>query len=238
MNVHIFQHVPFEGPAAIEPWLRRGGHAVSFTRFYEHSVLPPAESVDGLVVMGGPMSAGDEVKFPWLPSEKRFIEQAISKGAGILGICLGAQLLAEILGARVYRAEHAEIGWHHVDLTEEGVRSGWFPPSPSGLLPFHWHGDAFDLPPGASGLAFSRACEHQAFSCGSRILGLQFHLESTPESVELLIRHGRSELDRGAYVQSEAEIRNPTSGVWTDLSSLTDSVLHRLMDVCGEQPGP
>ena len=115
MRVHCLQHVPFEGLGCIEPWLQSSGHAVTFTRFHESATLPELDHVDLLIVMGGPMSVNDEAEFPWLVQEKRFVRDAIHAGKSVLGVCLGAQLIAAAMGARVYQNHTREIGWLPVD---------------------------------------------------------------------------------------------------------------------------
>jgi GMP synthase-like glutamine amidotransferase len=205
MRAHYLQHVPFEGLGSIGDWLRERGATVSATRFFEHAVLPAVRDIDLLVIMGGPMSANDESVFPWLVAEKRFIRQAIDAGKPVVGICLGAQLIANALGARVYPAVEKEIGWFPVRGVAAGAGGMGFA-FPAEILAFHWHGETFDLPDGAVHLARSAACEHQAFQLGRRVIGLQFHLETTPESARALVENCRDELMPSRYVQSEARI--------------------------------
>lgn len=201
MNVHYLQHVPFEGLGSIEGWIGAHGHSLSVTRQYADEALPDLASADWLIVLGGPMSVHDDDELPWLAGEKRFIEQAIGRGKIVLGICLGAQLIAHVLGAKVYANRDREIGWFPVWRTQEADRCAVGRLLPERVEVFHWHGDTFDLPAGAVHLARSEACENQAFLYGDRVLGLQFHLETTPAGAEDLIRHGRHELVAGPYVQ-------------------------------------
>jgi GMP synthase-like glutamine amidotransferase len=210
VHAHFFQHVPFEGLGSIGSWLEARRAVVTATRFFAGDVLPEAESVDLLVVMGGPMSVNDEELYPWLVAEKRFIAQAIRRGKAVLGVCLGAQLIAAALGARVYPNGEKEIGWFPVYaktapemFPEEPVPVFRFPEE---SLVFHWHGETFDLPTGAVHLARSEACRNQAFQYGRRIVGLQFHLEMTPRTVHELVDDGRAELVPARCIQSEGEI--------------------------------
>jgi GMP synthase (glutamine-hydrolysing) len=207
MRLHYFQHVPFEGLGNIEKWAQSRGWEISATRFYQNDPLPDIHGFDWLVVMGGPMGVMDEAEFPWLAQEKQLIAQAIRQRKVVLGICLGAQLIASASGARVYRNSHKEIGWMPIELTEAGKSHPLFRNLPGRLEVFHWHGDTFDLPKGAVHLASSAACRHQAFAIDERVLGLQFHLESTPQGIDALIAHCGDELIESPYIQSAAEMR-------------------------------
>ena len=195
MRVHYLQHVPFEGLGSIAPWLERAGHGISGSMLYASPELPSVASIDALVVMGGPMSVNDEGAHPWLVGEKRLVRDTIDSGKPVLGICLGAQLIASALGSKVFRNAGKEIGWFPVEgIASEDPSLFRFPPS---MPAFHWHGETFDLPPGATRIARSAACENQAFQLGASTLALQFHLETTPESARALVEHCRDELVRG-----------------------------------------
>lgn len=227
MHAHYLQHVPFEGLGSIEPWLEATGFEITSTRLYESAELPDPEIMDLLVVMGGPMSVNDEGEFPWLAREKQFIRDAINLGKPILGICLGAQLIASALGARVYSNAVKEIGWFPI----EGVASNdpsvfLFPPS---VDVFQWHGETFDLPAGAIRLAESDACENQAFQIGNSVIGLQFHLETTPESARDIISHCRDELISSGYVQGEEDILSARPGNYRTINLLMDNILSFLL---------
>lgn len=202
MNIHYLQHVPFEGLGSIEDWVRRGGHTLGATRFYRGDPLPAVETLDLLVVMGGPMNIYEEASYPWLVDEKRFIGQAIAAGRRVLGVCLGAQLIASVLGAKVYANTDKEIGWFPVETTETVSGNGLFAAFPQRLDVFHWHGDTFDIPAGAVHVARSAGCAHQAFVYDERVAGLQFHLEMTPASAQQIIAHGADEIVVGRYIQT------------------------------------
>ncbi|MFN7943027.1 MAG: type 1 glutamine amidotransferase [Thermoanaerobaculia bacterium] len=176
------------------------------TRFHRGEPLPAVEDVDLLVVLGGPMNVDEESKYPWLATEKRFIAAAIAAERKVLGVCLGAQLVASVLGARVYANPEKEIGWFPIEPTGADAANGWFGPVPRGLEAFHWHGDTFDIPAGALHVARSAACAHQAFVHGERVVGLQFHLEVTRAAVRQLIAHGSGDLVAGRYVQKPQEM--------------------------------
>jgi len=208
LRIHYFQHVPFEGLASIEDWARQHGHALSSTAWFEHDpVLPALDEIDWLIVMGGPMGTYEEQRLPWLRREKLFIREAIDAGKTVLGICLGAQLIASALGSAVYPGPEKEIGWWPIKKTEAGRGHPLFADMPDEFTVFHWHGDTFDLPEGAQCLAGSAACAHQAFAVGDRVLGLQFHFEVTPVAVRQMIKGDPDDLLRDApYIQSEAKI--------------------------------
>lgn len=205
MRIHYLQHVPFEGPASIAAWAVQRGHTLTGSHLLKGEPLPGLNDFDWLVVMGGFMSVHDEAEFPWLVPEKKLIGQAIERGKRVLGVCLGAQLLADALGARVCRAPEKEIGWFPVRRTVASAASPSFRNLPDEFTAFHWHGDTFDLPRGAAHLAGSEACPNQAFAYGSA-LALQFHVESTPESIAALIRNCPGDLRPGRYVQSPEQI--------------------------------
>lgn len=205
MRVQVLQHVPFEGLGSIHPWMDARGITVRTARLFEGSELPRPGEFDWLIVMGGPMSVNDEMAHPWLAPEKRLISQAIHAGKTVLGICLGAQLIASAVGARVFPNACKEIGWFPVRKTH-GADSEFAQVFGESQEVFHWHGDTFDLPRGAVSFLESDACAHQAFSIGSRVVGLQFHLETTPESAASLIQNSRGEIVPSSTIQTEQEM--------------------------------
>lgn len=226
MRVHVFQHVSFEGLGALESAFRRRNFDVATTRFFANDPLPTPADVDFLVAMGGPMSVNDEATFPWLAAEKEFIRRHVATGKSFLGICLGAQLLASALGARVFSNREKEIGWFPVSgLPIHDPAVFRFPATAE---VFHWHGETFDLPPGAVHLVRSRACENQAFQIGSAI-GLQFHLETTPATARALVENARAELVPGPFVQTEAEILAEAPERYAPLHRLQDDLLAHLL---------
>ena len=206
-RIHCFQHVPFEGLGSIENWIRDREHRLTFTRFFEnHYQLPRLQQFDWLIVMGGPMGVYDEDQYPWLKEEKRIIEEAISANKVVLGICLGSQLIADVLGCKIFGNQHKEIGWFDVELSPEGKQHFLFNGAPATFKVFHWHGDTYKLPKNATHLALSAACPSQAFCYSDTVLGLQFHLEITPESLHGMLEAGEDELIKNTYVQTRQEI--------------------------------
>jgi GMP synthase (glutamine-hydrolysing) len=215
LRIHYIQHVEYEGLGSIEEWILSSGHSLTSTRFFESSELPETIDFDWLIIMGGGMSLNDEDQHPWLVAEKKFIRQSIDAGKTVLGICLGAQLISAVLGAKVYRNNEKEIGWFDIELTCFAKSEKLFFEIEDRIKVFHWHGDTFDLPENAIHLAYSRGCRNQAYLYKGRVLALQFHLEQTPASLQQMIENGREELRLGKYIQTEKKI--------TDNKQLFDS---------------
>jgi len=181
MRALVLQHVAVEGPGTFTSYLDARGWTLEIAVLYEGARLPEdAQGYQAVIVMGGPMGVYDETEYPFLSDEHQFLRRVIAQGVPVLGICLGSQLLAKALGARVYRNPQKEIGWYTVDLTPAGAADPLFAGLTSPVPVFQWHGDAFDLPVGAAPLAASSLCPHQAFRYGDRVYGLLFHLELTP----------------------------------------------------------
>ncbi len=202
MRVHYLMHVPFEGPQAISTWSGKRGHKERFTRLYENEALPSPDDFDLMVIMGGPMGVHDEMQYSWLKEEKALIRETINSRGVAVGICLGAQLLAEALGAKVHKNLYKEIGFFPVSLTPLGWDSPIFGRMPATFDALHWHGDTFDMPKDALHIASSSGCANQAFLYDNRIVGFQFHIESTKQGLENLIRNcGDELLEEGEYIQ-------------------------------------
>jgi GMP synthase-like glutamine amidotransferase len=174
------------------------------------------------------MSVNDEQMFPWLVHEKRFIGDVIARGKPVLGICLGAQMIANVLGSKVYPNPEKEIGWFPIQSTPTTGPHNVFRFSDQCMV-FHWHGETFDLPQGATRLAKSAACRNQAFQFGANVIGLQFHLETTPASARELVANCRDELVPAKYVQSEASILAVPAEHYRAINTLMDEVLSFLL---------
>lgn len=220
--------MPFEGPGSIGPWLAARGVDVGVTAFFQAQEPPRGTEIDFLVVMGGPMSVHDEQVYPWLVDEKRVIGGMIARGKPVLGVCLGAQMIANVLDAKVYSNPHKEIGWFpiHSTAAEHPARAFRFPDQ---CLVFHWHGETFDLPQRAVRLAESAVCENQAFQYGANVIGLQFHLETTADTARELVTHCRRELVPAPYVQSEAELLAAPAEQYARINGLMSRVLEYLL---------
>lgn len=228
MHAHYLQHVPFEGLGTIEAWLLGNNFEITGTRFFESPNLPDPKAIDLLIIMGGPMSVNDEEKYPWLIAEKKFIREVIEAGTPVLGICLGAQLIASAMGSKVYPNLEKEIGWFPITRVLPSVSSLFT--FPSTLHVFHWHGETFDLPTGATLMAGSTACKNQAFQIGSSVIGLQFHLEMTPYSVQALVSHCREELIPSTFVQSEQDILSADPEYYQITHEVMNNVLSYLLN--------
>lgn len=206
MKIHIILHVAFEPAGMIIDWAKVYSHSLTYSLVFEENISWPVMSeFDMLVIMGGPMGINEEDKFEWLKTEKNFIEQAIAANKIVLGICLGSQLLAEALGANVYPGYEKEIGFFSVTKTDAGKQDELFAAVPEIWNVFHWHGDTFDLPEGATHLFTSVACKNQSFR-KNKCIGIQFHPEVDTNLLRSMIANERQELIKAGYVQSEEEI--------------------------------
>jgi len=179
--VTVIRHVPFEGLGRIGPALEGAGLAWRYVDLFAGATAPDLSTTPALILMGGPMSANDGDQY--LKVEIRLIEAAAAAGKPVLGVCLGAQLIAKALGARVYRNPVKEIGWYPLRFTEAGAGDPLLAGLPDPCTVLQWHGETFDLPSGATHLACSDGCRNQAFRYGSHVYGLQFHLETTPDMI-------------------------------------------------------
>ncbi|MEH6566290.1 MAG: gamma-glutamyl-gamma-aminobutyrate hydrolase family protein [Halopseudomonas sp.] len=227
MRAHYLQHVAFEGLGQIETWLDRQGYQVTGTHLYRDEQLPDAqalEEIDLLIVMGGPMSVNDEGQLPWLAAEKAFIRQAVTADKQVLGICLGAQLIASALGQAVYPHVEREIGWFAIQGNTHHNGAAFHFPEQVTVL--HWHGETFDLPHGAVPLASSTACANQAFQLGRSVIGLQFHLEATRALLADFVEADGESLQPADFVQPADAI----VGVADPVLEQTSALLYDLLD--------
>ncbi len=225
MKVHYFQHEAFEGLGMIADWATRHGHTLTHTAFFKPgAAIPDIQEYDALIIMGGSMGVYDEGTFAWLAPEKAHIRSAIDAGKPVLGICLGAQLIAASLGAKVAPHTHKEIGWYPVAMTDAGAAHPLLSGLNSAMTVFHWHGDRFEIPEGAQHLMSSAACDNQAFVYGKRVLALQFHLEMDDAAVQAILAGGAEEIERekyGFWVQGIADIRKNGKNAATRLALFT-----------------
>ena len=223
-RIHHLQHVPFESIGMIKDWMHEHRVQHTATHLYNDEALPDIKDVDCLIVMGGPMSVNDDEEIKWLKAEKEFIKKAIAADKTVIGICLGAQLIANVMGAKVYKNKEKEIGFFPVGQTvianevKQSVEHFVISSAARNLATnitelfdnqtvFHWHGETFDLPENATLIASSEACINQAFLYKENVLGLQFHLEMDESAIERIIENCRAELVESKFIQSEETIR-------------------------------
>jgi GMP synthase-like glutamine amidotransferase len=231
-HIHIFQHDAAVGAGHIADWISRNRLPVTYTRFFNDDPLPDVNQLDWLIVLGGDMGVFDYDRFPWLYEEKRCIEKAIGINKVVLGICLGAQIIAEVLGTRVYKTRFPEIGWFEVEVPKEAAKSPIIADIQRKFMAFHWHEDTFDLPSGAIRLGSTKACLNQGFIHDDRVVGIQFHPECRAEEVRVLIEQFRHEFIDGIYVQSPEAIlsaQHHYTQMHAALDQILDNILNRVV---------
>jgi GMP synthase-like glutamine amidotransferase len=226
MRVHFIQQVSFEGPGLIADWAYEAGHEVSLTLAPTED-YPSSDDFEFLVVLGGPMNADDVITSPWLRTERRFVAEAIACGKLVLGVCLGAQIVAEIVGGAIHRNTEPEIGWYPVTLADSGRIEPLFADWPEHVVVGHWHSDTFDLPFGLKPVLSSEVTANQAFVFDYRVVGLQFHLEWDESAVgAMLAAEPIDHSERGLHVMSTPEILDETP----DRIPLCRELLFTLLD--------
>jgi GMP synthase-like glutamine amidotransferase len=223
MRLHVLQHAEGEGPGEIATWAEKRGHATAITHLYRGDALPSPATFDALVLMGGEMNIYQDRDWPWLKSERAFVAAALGAGKMAVGICLGAQFLADALGGRVTQNPEYELGWLPVSWTDEARKA--FPFLPATQTVLHWHGDTYSLPAGAVRLASSDVCEQQGFLVPGRILALQFHLEVDPGIVQEFVK-GQGDWPKGRFVQKPEQILEQA----TVNCAVNRPLLHALLD--------
>ncbi len=207
-TVTCFQHIDCEGPGSLERILHAHEIKLQILKPFKGDPVPEVLG-DGLVVLGGPMAVYEEDKFPWMTPELAAIRRCLETRLPVLGICLGAQMLAHAGGGRVYKGPQPEVGWFPITLTKDGRLDNLFLGLEETLMAFHWHGDTFSLGPGAARLAQSAITPNQAFRLGVNAYGFQFHLETTEEMVREWERVYASEMaPQGGSIQPEAIEKN------------------------------
>ena len=224
MKIAVLQHAAYEGPGEIAGWAELRGHPLTVHHLYRGDALPDLDAFDLLVIMGGEMNIYQYRDWPWLQPEREFVEAALHHGKRAVGICLGAQFLADALGSRVVQNPVYEIGWHAVVWTAEAL--ALLPGLPSATPVLHWHGDRFGLPAGATRLAVSPACPEQGFIVPGKALGLQFHMEVNPTLVKLYVE-SQGTWPAGKYVQAPEQILSEAE----KHCAANRPLLHGLLDV-------
>jgi GMP synthase-like glutamine amidotransferase len=204
MIIHLIQHVHFETPGSIEKWADINGHNLKIIKVYENHSFPEVNEVKCLISMGGPMSANDDKKHPWIQNEIKLIQHSIAKKNPFLGICLGSQLLAKALQTDVRKNFTHEIGVFDIHKTFDAYKTS-FDFLPDQWEAFHWHGETYELPDGYKNIYSSKACKNQ-FMVNGKILGIQFHPEITAELLQSMVENDQTELNNRLYVQSKEDI--------------------------------
>lgn len=224
MKIHYIQNDPLATLGFIEKWVSEKNFTVTRTQMFENEPLPSVDDFDLLIILGGRMGAYEVKEFPWLETEKEFIKEAIDKKKLVLGICLGAQMIAKALGGNVYPHRHQEIGWWPIELTAEAEEVSLFNGIPKTFTVFEFHGDTFDLPEGATHLATSEACRNQAFSYGDKVVGLQFHPEFTGGMVSTFAEKFGPKLRPETFIQDPLE--------WTERQHLAgaESIIRTILE--------
>ena len=222
METYIFQHIAFEGPGAILPYLESKGYHVHLVKLYAGDPVPSSLDVDFAVLMGGPMSALEEDKYPFMVEEKQLCRELFAADKPVLGVCLGAQIMANAFFAPIRQNPEKEIGFYPVTF-ENGFT----------VNAFHWHGETFDIPEYAESIAYSEACRNQGFKMG-RSLGLQFHLETTAESLNSLLENCAEELEaalsaKAKYVQSKSQILETAKTALPELNAAMTELLDAML---------
>ncbi len=235
-RILVFQHVAAEPLGTLDRLIRARGHRIRFINFERHpDAEPEIDRYRGLIVLGGPMNVDQHGERPHLRTELRAIERALALGKPVLGICLGAQLLAHALGAPVRRHSQQEIGWYALELTDYGHADPVISPLTPASPVFQWHGCTYDLPAGASQLARTDSCEQQAFRYGENAYGLQFHLEMDAPLIERWLGSpSYAEELAGAGLSQNAEtIRAATATHLAVMQPRAEAVFNRFLDLIG-----
>jgi len=235
----VFQHVAYEVLGKLDPLLRSAGFRIRYVNFgREPDTQPDVSKYDALVILGGPMNVSQTDAYPHLETEIRCIQEAIEQNMPILGICLGAQLIAAALGAKVYSNTVKEIGWYDVTPTQDGLRDPVIKYLAGDEQIFQWHGDTFDIPEGAVHLASSPWCPNQAFKFGEWIYGLQFHLEVDKPMVErwFTIPNMYEEAANAEKVKTPDEILKDTGKYISASTDLGETFFNAFIELIKTRP--
>lgn len=221
MHIHVFQHVSFENPAHIAVWAESNQHKMTYSKLWEQPVQQnELDDSDMLLIMGGPMGIFDYDEFSWLKKEKDAIAMYLQSGRKVMGICLGAQLIADIMGAMVYPGKASEIGWMPISFHNDDEL-------PASQIVMHWHGDTFDIPYEAKRIASSEITPNQGFIVDNRVLALQFHIEMTETALAGMIENCGAELQKAEFVQSAEEVIENATKHLAGCQALLESWLDR-----------
>jgi GMP synthase (glutamine-hydrolysing) len=225
LSVLVFQHDPYDGPGYLGEALLQRGAKFTIVRLYNGDALPDTSAYDMLLVMGGAMNVYQEDKYPWLVEETHAISRAVESGRAVLGVCLGGQLLAKALGAKIHINVATEIGLTPITLTAAGEIDPLFNDLPQ-VEAVEWHDDTFDIPTGAVALARSESCAHQAFRFGQWAYGLQFHPEVSPGMLAEWINDASEPIDRSSFQRA---VEAKAGALQAQADRLIDNFIRRCM---------
>lgn len=236
MKLLVLQHVAHELLGTLNPLLKRAGFRIRYVNFARHpDAQPSLDGYDGLIVLGGPMSVNDADRLPHLTTELKLIEDAMRRDVPVLGICLGAQLIAKTLGAEVYRNPEKEIGWYDVSPTDDAGGDPLLLPLQKTEKIFQWHGETFDMPRSARHLAYSFLCANQAYRYGAKVYGFQFHMEVDEPMIHRWLRVPENQTEISA-LRGDCHIEqiySDTSRHMARLREISERVFRAFIDLFG-----
>lgn len=233
MRLHVIQHNTLPDHVAFERWAEDEEHKLTRNNMLNDTTLPNIDDFDWLIILGGIMDTHEEETYPWLVDEKKLIRQAIDANKIVLGICLGAQLVAEVLGAEVRKNEHAELGWHGVHRTDDAINSEVFSTFPIFMSVFQWHYYMFDLPEGAARIFENEAAPNQAFEYNGRVIATQFHPEYDADCIRQLVTEHGDNMPEGPYIQPKEQIMTEHC-LLREADALIDLLLTNIADAYGK----
>lgn len=230
-EVLILKHVPFEGLGTFREELEKRGLRYREVNLYEEGAPKYLEGCGGLIIMGGPMNVYEETEYPFLTDEDRLIKEALVKKIPMIGVCLGAQLMAKAAGAKVTKGAKKEIGWYPLYLAEEAKSDHAFTALPKKIEVFQWHGDTFEIPKGAVRLASSELFSNQAFRIGGNAYAFQFHIEVTEGVIREWVAINGKELEAVKDYIDSKKILAESKEKAKELRKLADVVYNGLFDI-------
>jgi GMP synthase (glutamine-hydrolysing) len=232
--IAILKHIEIEGPGLFGGYLKQAGFKTKIIELSKKQALPEINECRAILVMGGPMNVYDSRKYPFLLQEEDFLKQALARNIPVLGICLGAQILAKISGARVYKAAEKEIGWHQISLTEQGEADPLFLGLSRRFFVFQWHEDTFDIPEGGALLAEGDIVANQAFRVGDCAWGLRFHPEMISQLIKAWIDRYHETLDRSSLLFGYFRLQDAYLKQAKTLCANFARVIKEQVSVCAE----